>query len=166
MKSAYPFKFKFPTHQAGNILDLVFSNVPNLIQSLKEAGKLGNSDHTALEVVIQADNTIKIPKHTVWNFAKAQFQEMKYELYSIPWRDHFINNIEADWVTFEAIFSEICNKYVPKKSVKQMKRPAWLKQETLTLIRQKRAAWKRYREQKIKMIFLFTKFLRKRFTKL
>ena len=152
----------FPTHQAGNILDLVLSNVPNLIQSLKEAGKLGNSDHTALEVVIQADNTIKIPKHTVWNFAKARFQEMKYELSTIHWRDHFTNNIEANWATFEAMFSEICNKYVPKKSVKQMKRPAWLKQETLTLIRQKRAAWKRYRGTKNQNDFLVYKLLEKK----
>jgi endonuclease/exonuclease/phosphatase family metal-dependent hydrolase len=37
----------FPTHNRGNTLDLVLSNCPARIQSVEEAGKLGNSDHVA-----------------------------------------------------------------------------------------------------------------------
>jgi hypothetical protein len=43
----------FPTHNKGNTLDLVLSNCPARIQSVEEAGKLGNSDHVAIEINVE-----------------------------------------------------------------------------------------------------------------
>jgi hypothetical protein len=40
----------FATHNRGNMLDLVLSNCTDQIQSVGEAGKLGNSDHVAIEI--------------------------------------------------------------------------------------------------------------------
>ena len=66
-----------------NILDLVLLNAPNTVQSVKEAGKLGNSAHAVIKVLIQVQSTVHIPKHVVWNFAKAKFQDMKNEFDSL-----------------------------------------------------------------------------------
>jgi endonuclease/exonuclease/phosphatase family metal-dependent hydrolase len=35
----------FPTHIKGNCLDLVLTNIPERIFEIKEAGRLGSSDH-------------------------------------------------------------------------------------------------------------------------
>jgi Endonuclease-reverse transcriptase len=42
----------FPTHDRGNILDLVLTNIPDEIEEVENAGKLGSSDHTMLLVTL------------------------------------------------------------------------------------------------------------------
>ena len=74
-------------------------------------------------------STVHIPKHVVWNFAKAKFQDMKNEVKLIPWPAHFRHNIEDDWASFKEIFSELCNRYIPKKSIREIKQPPWMRTE-------------------------------------
>ena len=40
----------FPTHKAGNILDLLLTNNPNIVLSLEDAGLLGKSDNNMILV--------------------------------------------------------------------------------------------------------------------
>ena len=61
----------FPTHNGGNILDLVLSNIPNKIISTTDAGILGNSDHNIILTEVDATVSMHIPKHAVWNFRLA-----------------------------------------------------------------------------------------------
>ena len=155
----------FPTHNSGNILDLVLSSCPNLIHSVEEIGKLGNSDHLAIEILIQAQTVSHMRKHKHWNFSKAKFQDMKVELASIPWSDHLQGDIESDWASFKKTFLDTCEKYIPKKSQREMKQPPWFNHEILRLVRQKRAAWNRYKMFKNQNDFLFYKSLEKKVCK-
>ena len=43
---------RFSTHTKGNILDLVLSNIPERVLEVKEAGRLGHSDHTMIDVTL------------------------------------------------------------------------------------------------------------------
>ena len=135
----------FPTHDCGNILDLVISNIPNRIHSILDSGKLGNSDHCIILTDIEATFTPHVPKHEVWDFKYAKFEEMRDELRNTQWEAILIHDIESDWNTFRSIFTNLCNKHIPKKTAKQLKQPPWLKRENLRLVRQKRAAWNRIR---------------------
>ena len=47
----------FPTHTKGNCLDLVISNSPGLVKEVKDAGRLGKSDHVMLEIVMSIGAT-------------------------------------------------------------------------------------------------------------
>ena len=47
----------FPTHTKGNCLDLVISNSPGLVKEVKDAGRLGKSDHVMLEIVMSIGTT-------------------------------------------------------------------------------------------------------------
>ena len=155
----------FPTHISGNTLDLVLTNVPNRILNVCEHGKLGNSDHviicTDLETVIPP----YLPKHVTWNYAKAKFADMRREIQTIPWDQLLSSDIEADWMQFKTLFLELCDKYVPKKTIRELNRPPWLKQEMLRIIRQKRAAWKKYRLSKNQEDFQSFKGLEKKLKK-
>ena len=135
----------FPTHEAGNLLDLVLSNIPNRMVRVEERGKLGNSDHFMIFAEIEACYSARTQKHIVWNFAKAEFQEMGNKLRSIDWRNVLCNDIETDWGNFKKIFHELCVKHVPKKTVSEKNRPPWLHRELIQMIRRKKLAWKQYR---------------------
>ena len=138
----------FPTHNGGNTLDLVLSNIPNRVESVTDCGKLGNSDHVIISTVVKFVITTNVPSHTVWDFKKANFDEMKAEIAKTSWKEILVNDVESDWDEFKNRFTHLCHKFVPKKSVKEMKRPPWLKQENIRLIRQKRVAWKNYKNKK------------------
>ena len=156
---------EFATHERGNILDLVLSNIPNRVQSVSEHGKIGNSDHFVICAEIEAAVPAAPPKRTTWNYAKAKFADMRNELLSKRWNDLMCNDVNLDWMVFKEIFFECCNKFIPKKSVRESIRPAWLKQDTLRLVRQKRAAWKRYRLSQNQEDFASFKELEKRVKK-
>ena len=56
----------FATHDSGNTLDLVLSNIPNRVIDVTEYGKLGNSDHAMIETTIHGSLSLHIPRHQVW----------------------------------------------------------------------------------------------------
>ena len=89
-----------------------------------------------------------MPKHTIWNYKKAKFDEMKAKLRDIPWSKTLINDIESDWSFFKTTLTALCHQFIPKKTLKEIKQPPWLKREILRLVRQKRAAWNRYKNSK------------------
>ena len=42
----------FGTHVRGNILDLLLTNIPEQVLEVKEAGRLGHSDHSMILVTV------------------------------------------------------------------------------------------------------------------
>ena len=155
----------FCTHNNGNILDLVLSNIPNLIQSVKDTGKLGNSDHILIETVVESPLLIHNKDLQTWDYKKANFEALRNDLHSMPWNDLLKGDIEEDWATFKSLFSNLCDSHVPKKLIKELTKPPWLKPDTLRLIRQKRAAWTRYRRTQLNEDHNFFKILEKRVKK-
>ena len=89
-----------------------------------------------------------VPEHRVWDYKKAKFDEMRAEMQNIPWKEILNGEMESDWKVFKTRFQDLCHRFVPTKSVKEMKQPPWLKRDNIKLIRQKRNAWKNYRENK------------------
>ena len=77
----------FPTHDCGNTLDLVISNIPNKISSTSDIGTLGNSDHSIILTEVIGTISSHVPQHTVWNFKFAKFDDMKKALNEIQWNE-------------------------------------------------------------------------------
>ena len=113
----------FPTHDCGNILDLAISNIPNRISSIVDCGKLGTSDHSVLLMEIEGKMASHAPKHSIWNFKLANFKEIQKAIRDIKWQDTLIYDIEKDWDIFKTTLMNLCNKYIPKKTMKEIKQP-------------------------------------------
>jgi hypothetical protein len=131
----------FPTHKCGNTLDLVLSNMPNLVSNIADCGVLGNSDHSMICTELDMPFTAHAPKHVVWNYKQASFEEMRSALKKIQWSDILVSDVETDWNTFKDTLLALCDKFIPKKEIRDIKQPPWLKRDALRLIRQKRKAW-------------------------
>ena len=133
----------FPTHDKGNTLDLLITNMANDIISVYDDGKLGKSDHCIVmaEIVTQKVKN-KGPKKAP-NWTKADFLGIRSYLANIDW-DTLMENRSAEeaWTILREKINTATEKYVPKSTVKKDTEPRWINREIIKLIRQKKRAWK------------------------
>ena len=75
-----------PTHNSGNILDLILCNREELVKEVRAEGRIGRSDHDLIgfKLCINAKKTKN--QHAMLNFGKANFTEMRKEMANIDWR--------------------------------------------------------------------------------
>ena len=117
------------THKNGNKLDLLFTNVPNLIDNLSilERNEVCSSDHFGIIFNIKLDISLKKTiKRKVYDYSKADWKGLNFELKHIDWNNLVGNNdTYTSWPLFKAIITKLCDKYVPKKSVRYQFQPPW-----------------------------------------
>jgi hypothetical protein len=136
----------FPTHNKGNTLDLVLSNCPARIQSVEEAGKLGNSDHVAIEINVEINVERAEIKKKCKLWKNANYEEMNADFRRTDWNRQLLNlNAEEAWNKFRSILDSCIEKHVPTIEIIDNGRPRWLTKEIVNLIRRKKKAWKAYR---------------------
>ena len=73
-------------HQSSNILDLIFSNDPNTIQSVKHMAPLGKGDHDVLLAYTSISKT-PLPKTNTpkWKFSSTDFDKMREEAANVDY---------------------------------------------------------------------------------
>ncbi|KAM6103455.1 uncharacterized protein LJ206_014212 [Theristicus caerulescens] len=141
------------------ILDLVVTNVSELIGDVRIGGSLGYSDHTPVEFTVLRDKgQVKSIVRTL-NFRKANFQLFEELINRTPWemalRD---KGAEQSWQIFKDAFHRAQELLIPrcKKSGKEGKRPAWLSHDLLVKLKGKKrlhrqwkkglVSWEEYRD--------------------
>lgn len=144
----------FPTHNRGNILDLVLTNIPEKILNIDCIGNLGNSDHSILSVdVLCAANVINHDEYIPdWN--KGDTEALGEFFTSINWEARLNQkNTEESWETFCSIINEGVDSYIPKILRKQKGKPKWLNRNIVKLTRKKERLWKTYMTIRTKSSF-------------
>ena len=99
-----------PTHIAGNTLDLLLCNQPNIIHDIQILARnsICNSPHYGIKFKVKINcKRLKSRKRRVYNFKKADFKNIKNELSRLPWDSIFSDNDDIDTLLskFETIFS-------------------------------------------------------------
>ena len=79
-----------PTHQTGNIHDLVLTDQPSNIIGIMNVGDLSN--HCAILLVINIEPEFKSSNQMVFDFRKADFEGMEVVLSNTDWPELFQNN--------------------------------------------------------------------------
>ena len=128
----------FPTHDKGNILDLVLTNSPHLIQNINDCGKIGSSDHCliSIEILSSYKETNNTSERFNWN--RADFDSISEGLNAINWREDLYNlSTEEAWKFFCIILNDLTEKYVPRVKMKSNSHPSWMSRDLLKSIRKK-----------------------------
>jgi Reverse transcriptase (RNA-dependent DNA polymerase)/Endonuclease-reverse transcriptase len=142
----YEQLINFPTHDKGNILDLVVTNCAERIISIAEGGKLGNSDHCIIEIVVDIGRKKNAPTRKIICWDKADFMQMKRELSSVDWAATLNGkSVEHQWEKFKNILEASAERYIPVKTITNSNRPRWLSKDLVKLVRKKKRAWKEYK---------------------
>ena len=114
----------FTRHTPGqrfSILDLIFTNNPNSIDSIKHFPPLASSDHDCLVFEYKCFTTS--PSHEVmssrYKYWIGDYSAMQEELDTIKWDNLFYHSsIETNWDLFKNIVLSLTDKFVPKVNKK------------------------------------------------
>ena len=118
-----------PTHKSGNILDLLFTNISDLINDVNVLGykEACSSDHFAINFKINLDvSQKKSVKRKVYNYKKADWKSINFDLKRIDWA-LFVgtHNPHKSWPFLREALNKLCDKHIPKKTVNYQFQPPW-----------------------------------------
>ena len=140
----------FPTHNKGNILDLILTKSPEQIDNLTKLDFLGNSDHNMILFDVKCDFSQVKTTELIYDWSKADFDSYRYELDSINWNT-FFNNCDSEemWLKLKSKLNELQDIYVPKKLRRSSNQPAWMNRKLLQQIRKKRRVFKQWKDSNL-----------------
>ena len=154
---------KDPTHNGSKILDLLLTNTTQSISNLTvhDNGYLCKSDHYPISFEIYARvKHKKESKRKVYNFKRANWEDLNHDLTSINW-DTLLNNsdIEISWSKFLNVFRSTCDKHIPTVTAKTGFQPPWFDSDVYSQCREKDKWRSKYNKSKsgnhyIKYIYL------------
>ena len=89
---------RFPTHNKGNVLDLLITNMASQVVSVFDDGKLGRSDHSIIIAELKVTKMLKKNRDRTLNWAKADYKSIREYLKHINWDQLFSNkSVEEAW---------------------------------------------------------------------
>ena len=137
----------FPTHKAGNILDLVLTNNPNIVLSVEDAGLIGKSDHNMILVELNCTPMKKVNLQEIPNWQKADYKGINNSLKRFNWENDFLNcNTEEAWGLLKTRLEDTVMLHVPKIRRRVNNKPIWLDKKTQATVRRKYRLYKRLKE--------------------
>ena len=147
-----------------NILDLVFTSTPDLVNDVSASEGFVDRDHRSVTCTIDLnlDRVTPRPKF-VLDFKKANLRELQNTLHYIPWDFSLLDNdINTNLSNWEDLFWSAVNEFIPKKKIKDRLTPPWIDKEVKTLCRKKyRASRKALKSKDPKDIEYFKAIRRK-----
>ena len=108
-----------PTHIEGNTLDLLFSDLPNIVDNVKvlEHNQCCKSDHFAITFTLTYNiKRIKATKRRIYNYTKANWEQLNRDLKYVKW-DRLITDRSStlnSWNIFKDILLRCAIKIFPK----------------------------------------------------
>ena len=130
-----------PTHISGNTLDLLFTNIPNLINDVTVLGhnEVCKSDHFGIQFNIKMDvKTKKTIKRKIYNYSKAKWKDLNYDIKKVDWEKLIgSHDPHSAWSNFKLVLNKLCDKHIPKKSMKDQFLPPWYDSDCDKVLREK-----------------------------
>ena len=139
-----------PTHKDGKTLDLLLTNKPELITNVEVLPRnmICNSDHFGIKFNVKLDcKRLKPTKRKIYNFKKADFKSINSELLNVPW-EHLLNDCDPDAALekFESVVFSVCDRFIPKVTVKSSFEPPWFDSELDSICKKKNKLLTKYRK--------------------
>ena len=130
-----------PTHQHGNILDVLLTNSPQTLSNISvgDENSVCKSDHFPINFNISANVRRTRPvKREIYNFQKADWAKLNLELSKIPWHSLLSDNsAEVCWQNFKTILHNACDSHIPTIKVRDGFKPPWFDSDVFEQCREK-----------------------------
>ena len=139
----------FPTHTAGNILDVVITDDHNLVHNVRAGGNIGNSDHTSLIIDLFLDHTPQGGDIRTRDWQNGDTDGLYHYLDSTDWDMQLGNCTGTEvWSKLDNIVKYGLDTYVPFTLRKRTSRPHWLNKNCKRAINAKQRLFKNYLKNK------------------
>jgi hypothetical protein len=136
--------------RGNNILDLVLTTEPAMIEELQVLEPLATGDHSKVmfQLIIETEsNEQKVDR---WMFKRADFDEINQFLSLQDWDHLFKNkNVDDKWMELKMILQKVIEKYVPKSANKRKQEKCpWINYKVKKTIKSRNRLWKKYSNTK------------------
>ncbi|GAB0208424.1 mitochondrial enolase superfamily member 1 [Grus japonensis] len=134
------------------MLDLILTNKEGLVGDVKLKGSLGCNDHEMVEFRILRAARRAHSKLTALDFRRADFGLFRDLLGRIPWDKALEGRGAQDsWLIFKGHLLQVQERCIPakRKSSKSTKRPPWMKKELLGKVKQKKVAYRGWKQGQV-----------------
>ena len=129
------------------ILDLVITDEPDMVCDIADIGKLGKSDHQALQWKTQIKSERIISSRKVFDYTKADVVSIAAELSGIDWVQRFCNQGTVDcWNDFKKLLLGLESKYVPEKTIRAKTKPLWMTHRALKAVKRRHRIFRKYKD--------------------
>ena len=137
-----------PTHEKGRTLDLIFSNTVRAIENVTVLAKneICSSDHFGITFDIKMKFKIKVEKRKIYNYKKANWQNLNDDLKSVRWDEHLNYDPEIGWIRFKNILNHYMEKHIPTITLKNKFQPPWFDCDTHHLCLKKERLRAKFKE--------------------
>ena len=129
------------THKNGKILDLLFTNIPELIENVSVLGykEACSSDHYGINFKITLDVPMKkTVKRKVYNYSKADWRALNFDIRRIDWESHIgMHDPHESWPLFRTAMEKLCDKHIPKKTISNEFQAPWFDTDCEKILREK-----------------------------
>ena len=138
--------------QQRNILDLLVTNEPGMIDNLKYREPVGNSHHCVLDWTFRCCGTQQLKKHiTKIYFDSGDYSGMKMCFAQYNSCEIFEElSVDETWTVISDIIRAACVKYIPHKTLSvtnhHHRKPAWKNERVFTEMKKKKEAFSRYKD--------------------
>ena len=154
-----------PTHKCGNILDLLLTDSPLLVtnQKIHSPGAFIKSDHSPISFTLSSlIARRKAITRKIFNFKKANWKTLNNDLKRVDWH-YLLSSEEAHtgWELFKNKFLILCDKHIPKITIKESFQPPWYDSEVFKLNKKKENFRKKFKETNSQNHYLKYSSLRK-----
>ena len=145
-------------------LDLVFTKDHIKIEAIKYTTPLGKSDHVLLEFLAteSCPSTRKEVHKNEWlDYSKTNFRQLIQYFDEVDWSTTFqLRDIEEKWNSFLEIYNKGVERWVPKKSTRNLYKKEWYNKKCAAAKQEREKAWKRWKKNK--RHDLWANYIRKR----
>ena len=118
--------------RGSDILELVLTNDPALVENVDVVENLDGCDHDAVQfdLALRTSRTYQ-PRRFVYNYKKADFDAFRDYMANIPWEcTQMDDGIEENWQNWKDTFNAAVMECIPRVMWKPKKSKCWLNKET------------------------------------
>ena len=133
--------------RGSNLLDLVFTNRPEIVSSVEVTDNLPNTDHDCVEFYLDILPPKQTPVHRLlYNYKKTDFDMYRKSLDSVPWDLAEAEDVDVWWTQWKDLFFAVINDTVPQVCWRRRRMKVWLSEATLYLVRLKRLCYRKLKK--------------------
>jgi len=97
------------------VLDLVFTDEPNMIDNVGVMSCLGNSDHKVLFWTADVKVNPTVDSKCVRDYRRGNYDAMRKDLRSVNWNEALQGTTCEAWSVFKQQLSDVVSEHIPER---------------------------------------------------
>ena len=131
--------------RGGNILDLIFTNEPGLIEDVEITAPVASSDHNLITFRMLWVGGKIMKECQSFSYHKGNYEGIRKKLSGVNWDDMFAGlSVDDMWQCFWRELISNRDKFIPKCKLAGRKFPPWMKFKIRKEIKARNKAWSNF----------------------